>query len=178
MVCAVEAGKQWEHGTVVHARGAEKMHRFRSWTHPIVVIALSFAALLPGCGDDGTAVPEACTEGDDELLAALRSAPGQVRVGDGKLSDCLSEEADGDQLQLVGTSFVGAASRLATRARREPEGHDALELGYLVAAAHRGGDHTQGVHDELLRRLDQEVQPVDTSARAYRRGNRAGRTAG
>ena len=154
------------------------MHRFGAWTHPIVVVALSFAAALSGCGDDGAAVPEACTEGDEELLVALRSAPGRVRVGEGRLSDCLSEEADGDQLQLVGTSFVGAASRLATRARREPDGRDALELGYLVAAAHRGGDHTQGVHDELLRRLDQEVEPIDTSARAYRRGKRAGRSAG
>ena len=154
------------------------MQRFRARTHPIVVIALSLAAVLPGCGEDATAVPVACTEGDHELLAALRSAPGQVRVGDGKLSDCLREESDGDQLQLVGTSFVEAASRLAARARREPDGRGALELGYLVAAAHRGGDHTQGVHDELLRRLDQEASTVDTRAPAYRRGEQAGRTRG
>jgi hypothetical protein len=108
----------------------------------------------------------------------LRAAPQQVRVGDGRLSDCLSEEADGGELQLVGTSFVEAASRLAARARRRPEGRAALELGYLVAAAHRGGAHTQGVHDELLRRLDQELVTVNTRAAAYRRGERAGRRAG
>jgi hypothetical protein len=154
------------------------MHWFRARTPSVALIALCGFVLVSACGDDRNAVPVACTQGDDELLAALRAAPGEVRVGDGKLSDCLTEDADGGQLQLVGTSFVETASRLAPGARREPEGRDALELGYLVAAAHRGGDHTQGVHDELLRRLDQELSAVDTSARAYRRGERAGRSGG
>jgi len=153
------------------------MHRIRARTQSGAAISLAAAVAL-GCGSSGRAVPTGCTEGDEALLRALRSAPAQVRVGGGRLSDCLSEEADGDQLQLVGTSFVEAASRLAARARREPEGQAALELGYLVAAAHRGGDRTQGVHGELLRRLDQELTTVNTRARAYRRGHRAGRRAG
>jgi hypothetical protein len=136
------------------------------------------AALVCGCGDDPGPLPGGCTQGGQALERALRAAPGQVRVGDGRLSDCLQRGADADQLQLVGTGFVEAASDLAARARRHPDGRAALELGYLVAAAHRGGARTQGVHNELLRRLDQETSAVDTRSRAYRRGKRAGQAAG
>ena len=62
----------------------------------------------------------------------------------------------------MGTAFVESAAALAAEARREPEGRSALELGYLVAAANRGGSN-QGVHSELLRRLDQELITVDTA---------------
>lgn len=157
------------------------MHRFHVRTRSRVAIAVSascLAALLSGCGDDPGPLPTACGEGEQALRTALRSAPGQVRLGGAHISDCLQKGASGDQLQLVGTGFVEAASRLSDRARRKPEGRAALELGYLVAAAHRGGAHTQGVHDELLRRLDQEANSIDTRSRAYRRGARAGRTAG
>jgi len=150
------------------------MHRFPSRTKSRSGLLLTLCALAAGCGDSPRQVNAACTEGDGALRAALRAAPAQVRLGGTRLSDCLTKGADGDELQLVGTSFVEAASGLAVRARRQPEGRSALELGYLVAAAHRGGRTTQGVHDELLRRLDQELVTVDTRARAYRRGKRAG----
>ena len=154
------------------------MHRFPPRTQSRSAIAAALCALLVGCGEDPKTAPAGCTEGDGPLLAALRSAPRQVRVGSVRLSECLIKGATGDQLQLVGTSFVQAASRLSDRAREQPEGRAALELGYLVAAAHRGGRATQGVHDELLRRLDQEAAAVGTRSRAYRRGARAGRAGG
>jgi hypothetical protein len=144
----------------------------------IAVTASCLATALSACGDDPGPLPGPCGEGDQALLRALRSAPGPVRLGHARLSDCLQRGASGDQLQLVGTGFVEAASRLSARARQKPEGQAAVELGYLVAAAHRGGAHTQGVHDELLRRLDQEANSIDTGSRAYRRGARAGQTAG
>jgi hypothetical protein len=78
----------------------------------------------------------------------------------------------------VGTGFVDAASRLSPQAQRRPNGRPALELAYLIAAAHRGRTHTQGVYDELLRRLDQEATTIDTHSPAYLRGERAGRAAG
>ena len=143
-------------------------------TLPLALVLLALA----GCTREETRLPAACTDGEDAVRAALNSAPGQVRMGDAALSSCLNEEADGDQLQVVGIAFVEAASGLAREARRRPESRSALELGYLVAAAHRGGDSTQGVHSELLRRLDQEVAAVNTRSRAYRRGRQAGRAAG
>ena len=38
-------------------------------------------------------------------------------------------------------------------ARAEPGGAESLQLGYLVGAAQRGADGTEGIHADLLRRL-------------------------
>ena len=153
------------------------MHRFRTRTQPILAVVVCAAAVLSACGDDPGALPDGCGDGD-QILRSLRTAPGPVKLGDARLSDCFQKNADGDQLQLVGASFVDSASRLAPQARRRPNGRAAVELGYLEAAAHRGGSKTQGIHDELLRRLDQELATVNTRTRAYRRGRRAGAAAG
>lgn len=143
-------------------------------TLPLVLATLALA----GCTTEERSLPAGCMEGEDAVRAALRSAPGPVRLDGAALSSCLREEADGEQLQAVGTAFVEAGSGLAREARRRPEGRSALELGYLIAAAHRGGDSTQGVHSELLRRLDGELATVNTDSRAFRRGRRAGHDGG
>jgi hypothetical protein len=150
--------------------GRQRLQRF--------ALVIATAAALGGCGDSDEGVPAACKEGEDAVRAALRDAPGAVRIDGTPLSGCLSEEADAGELQVVGTAFVESASDLAREARRRPEGHEALQLGYLVAAAHRGARSTQGVHSELLRRLDQELLTIDTRSRAFRRGRRAGRADG
>ena len=134
-------------------------------------------ALLAGCGSGDEDLPVACTEGEDAVRAALRDAPGDVRLDGTPLSRCMSGAPGGDQVQIVGTAFVEAASALATEARRRPEGRSALELGYLVAAAHRGASK-QGVHSELLRRLDQEAAAIEGESKAFRRGRRAGQAGG
>ena len=142
-----------------------------------LLLAVAAAAALAGCGnDDG--LPAGCTEGADAVREALHDAPGTVRV-DGKtlLSACLTGAPSGDQVQIVGAAFVESASALSREARRHPEGRAALELGYLVAAAHRG-EANNGVHAELLRRLDQETTTIDTTSRAFRRGQRAGSAGG
>jgi hypothetical protein len=153
------------------------MHRFDA-KRQSQTVALVCAALTFCCGEEEERIASACTDGPGAVRAALRDAPGGVRLGGAPLSDCLSEQADSGELQLVGTSFVGAASGLAPSARRQPEGRAALELGYLIGAARRGGGSTQGVHSELLRRLEQELAGVDTGSASYRRGERAGRTGG
>jgi hypothetical protein len=154
------------------------MHRFdakrRSQT-----AALLCVALIAACGgDDDESLPAACSEGPGTVRSALADAPGPVRLKGVRLSDCLGENASGGDLQAVGTSFVAAAAMLAPAARRDPDGRAALELGYLVAAARRGGGSTQGVHDELLRRLEQELGGVDTSSPSFRRGEQAGSSGG
>jgi hypothetical protein len=142
-----------------------------------LLAAVGMLAALAGCGSGEENLPVACTEGEDAVRAALRDAPREVRLDGAPLSRCLSGAPSGDQVQIVGTAFVESASALATEARREPEGRSALELGYLVAAAHRGASN-QGVHSELLRRLDQEAAGVEDGSRAFRRGQRAGQTGG
>jgi hypothetical protein len=140
--------------------------------------ALLCAAALAACGSDEKEIASACTDGPAAVREALRAAPGEVALGGAPLSDCLGEGADGGELQLVGSAFVGAAEELAAAARRRPGERAALELGYLVGAARQGGASTQGVHIELLRRLEQELGGVDTSSPAFRRGERAGRDGG
>ena len=57
----------------------------------------------------------------------------------------------------------------------------AVQLGYLVGASRRGAKHTSGIHDELVRRLEQAVgvggAPAARRA-AYRRGLVAGERRG
>jgi hypothetical protein len=156
----------------------DQMHRFH-WKRRSQTTALLCAVLIAGaCGEDGDSVPDACGRGPAAVRAALHEAPGAVRLDGARLSECLAEGASGGELQAVGASFVEAAAGLAPAARRQPEGRAAVELGYLVGAARRGGGSTQGVHDELLRRLDQDLAGVDTRSRAFRRGERAGRSGG
>jgi hypothetical protein len=134
--------------------------------------------VLAACGSDDGGVPSGCSQDADAFRTALHSAPGAVRVNGTRLSDCLSATSAPENLQLVGGNFVETAAPLAEAARRHPEGRAALELGYLIAAARRGAGDTQGVHAELLRRLDQEVFRVDQRSRAFRRGARAGGRSG
>ena len=142
-------------------------------------LALLAFAGLAGCGEDReSGVPAACKEGPESVRAALRAAPREVRLDGVRLSECLTEGADADDLQVVGAAYLEAAAGLARKAGQDPESRAAVELGYLVGAARRGGSGTQGVHTELLRRLDQELGTVDTRSPAFRRGERAGRSEG
>jgi hypothetical protein len=129
---------------------------------------------LAACGDEEERPAAACTASAEAVVSALRDAPGEVRIGGVPLSSCLTEGSDADDLQRVGAAYVEAAATLSGRARNEPEGDAALRLGYLVGAVRRGGGTTDGVHSELLRRLEQERLP----SRAFRRGERAGLRSG
>ena len=144
--------------------------------HRSLVLCLALAA---GCGTADEELPAACGEGEAAFLAALRSAPEAVRVDGVALSECLTAEADAGEVQRVGAGFVGAATALAEPAAREPEGPAALRMGYLIGAARRGARGTQGVHSELLRRLDQEGDPLaERGSSAFARGVRAARRGG
>ncbi len=142
-------------------------------------LVLATVLALGGCssGDD-EGVPVACKEGPDGVQAALARAPARVEVGGTPLSECFTRGADSADLQQVGASYVTVASRLADQARLRPESPAALRLGYLVGASRRGAAGTQGVHEELMRRIEQELSGVDTRSAAYRRGFEAGRARG
>jgi len=100
-------------------------------------------------------------------------------VGGAPLSACLARHSTGGDLQAVGTSFVGAASALADRAAREPEGRAATQLGYLVGAVQRGASRPGGnTSGEMVRRVELELDAVDRGSHALRAGIRAGRTTG
>ena len=80
----------------------------------------------------------------------------------------------------MGEALVEAATELNAEARAEPGGDANLQLGYLIGAAQRGADGTEGIHAELLRRLTvaaryapgREPLSARLPQRAYRRGLR------
>jgi hypothetical protein len=142
----------------------------------VLAIALSFAQ---GCSrEDSSPVPVGCKEGPASVRAALARAPARVELDGTPLSECFTRGSDAADLQQVGASYVSVAARLSDAARRRPDGREALQLGYLVGAAKRGEARTQGIHYDLMRRIEQELNGVDTTSSAYRRGFRAGQEHG
>jgi hypothetical protein len=141
----------------------------RRLAFPILALAL----LAAGCGGNEDPTPVACLEGPTFYLGGGR---------DGVLiSECLAESQSGGGLANVGTAMLAAATKLNAEARAEPGGEAALRLGYLLGAAQRGAERTEGIHAELIRRLtaaaryspgDRPLPPA--FRRAYRRGFEAG----
>lgn len=137
-------------------------------------------AVLPGCATSSSTPSPACTAPPAAIEAALAGAPGRVRLADGSsISRCVSAgRSDGD-VQNVGTALTTAADTLALRARSSERA--AVELGYLIGAAERGAMRGQGIHAELVRRLEQDaILPGAPGARhaELERGRSAGRALG
>jgi hypothetical protein len=134
------------------------------------------ALVAIGCGNDEHRVPVACLDGD--VSAALAKAPGEVRVDGTKLSDCFNRAATPAEIQEVGAVFLVAAEKLSARARTSPHSQAALQLGYLVGAVRHGAGHTQGIHYETQRRIEQELIGVNTRSPEYVEGETAGERSG
>jgi len=142
--------------------------------------------VLAGCGSTDSATPVACLEGSGGYLRALEAAPDEVTLaGETPISDCLAENQEGGELATVGTAMVEAATKLNAEARAAPGGEANLELGYLLGAAERGAEQTEGIHAELLRRLSAAARyspdnrPLSPAfMRTYREGFDAGEARG
>jgi hypothetical protein len=139
-------------------------------------------ATLAGCGEDDETggFPVACNDSVPAVQDALRGAPARVALTGGtKLSTCVERARTGADIQTVGALYTATADDLAAKLA----GSDAaaLRLGYLVGATRRGASRTSGIHDELVRRLEQSTgldgAPPARRA-AYRRGLAAGRRLG
>jgi hypothetical protein len=152
-----------------------------------VLAAFALAALAAGCGrSQSDETPAACLDGASAYASALAAAPGAVTLADGTpISDCLAENQDGGDLAGVGEAMVETATRLNAAARAEPGGDAAVELGYLLGAAQRGADRTEGIHSDLVRRLTVAAryapgkQPLPPAfLAAYREGFEAGHAGG
>jgi len=147
---------------------------------PPRVIALALVATVAsGCGGgDAPRPPDACLRGPAPLLAALRVAPAPVRLADGTpLSRCVDRARRDADLQTVGLELTVAAGRLAATAPTAAGA--ALRLGYLVGSAERGARRSNGIHAELVTRLENAATTVPAAMRAsFARGLRAGRAGG
>jgi hypothetical protein len=153
-----------------------------------IAIALTclLAALAGGCGKQDDSTPVACLQGKEIYLAALADAPGAVKLaGDTPISECLAENQQGGELATVGEALVETATELNGEARDVPTSSAALRLGYLIGAAQRGADGTEGIHADLIRRLTVAAryapgrEPLPSAFLAtYREGFNAGHADG
>lgn len=132
--------------------------------------------LAVGCGNDEHRVPVACLDGN--VGRALTHAPAEVRVEGTKLSDCFNRAANPAEIQQVAAVFITQAERLAADARARPHSPSALQLGYLIGAMRHGTSHTQGIHYETRRRIEQELTGVNTHAAEFVKGEKAGEANG
>jgi hypothetical protein len=123
----------------------------------VIVLGLACLAALvaAGCGSQGDdSTPVACLEGEAAYLRALRAAPGEVKLaGETLISECLAENQQAGDLATVGETLVMTATKLNAEARAQPGSDADLQLGYLIGAAQRGAEKTEGIHSDLLRRL-------------------------
>jgi hypothetical protein len=151
-----------------------------------IVVLVCLAVLAAGCGSQDDSTPVACLAGSSAYLNALRAAPGAVKVGgDTPISECLAQNQKAGDLATVGGAMVEAATTLNAEAHAEPGGDANLQLGYLIGAAQKGADKTEGIHADLLRRLTVAArfapgrEPLSKEFLAtYARGFDAGRATG
>jgi hypothetical protein len=147
-----------------------------------IAFACLLAALASGCGKQDDSTPVACLEGPSAYAKALADTPAEVKVGgETPISECVARNQQAGDLASVGAALVETATKLNAEARAQPGGDADLRLGYLLGAAQRGADRTEGIHADLLRRLavaaryapGREPLPPAFLA-AYRRGYDAG----
>ncbi len=155
---------------------------------PIALLALAaiLVSAAAGCGKQSDRTPVACLGGAGNYLHALLGAPERVRLAyNTPISSCLAQNQQAGDLAAVGTATVAAATNLNAEARAQPGGAANLQLGYLLGAAQRGADRTEGIHAELIRRLSAAARysPDNRPLPAvfedvYRRGYDAGHASG
>lgn len=133
-------------------------------------IAALAAIAVAGCGSSAEDLPAACSD-QDAIRAALADAPGRVLLDGRPLSRCFTRAGDAGAVQVAGGAMVEVAEELA----RQPGSE--VELGYLVGAARRGSTRSEGLHYEVVRRIEQAAEPAAGSP-DYRRGVRAGTRSG
>jgi hypothetical protein len=152
----------------------------------IAIAATLAAAFAIGCGDQDDSTPVACLEGAPAYEQALADAPGEVLLeGETPISDCFARNQTSGDLTRVGEAMIETATALNTEARAEPGGDANLQLGYLLGAAERGSEESEGIHTDLVRRLTVAAryapgkEPLSEEfLTTYREGFDAGRTGG
>jgi hypothetical protein len=155
--------------------------RFVNYKSRLAVVGVFLAAAIAGCGEQDDSTPVACLEGATAYGRALAAAPGEVRLeGETPISDCLAPNQTAGDLARVGEAMLATATHLNAEARAE-DGGAAIRLGYLLGAAERGSEESEGIHSDLVRRLTvaaryaPDRQPLPP---AFYRGYRSGYAAG
>ena len=145
----------------------------------------SLALIVAGCGDQDDSTPVACLEGAATYERALAAAPDEVRLeSETAISDCLAPNQTAGDLARVGEAMIETATDLNAEARAEG-GDAAIRLGYLLGAAERGSEESEGIHSNLVRRLTvaaryaPDKEPLSEEfLDSYKEGFEAGRSGG
>ena len=130
-----------------------------------IPVALICGLLLAGCGkSDSTGVaPTACLSGSGAYLSALEEAPTRVQLSDGsEISQCLAPRQSGGEMATIGSDLVAATTTLNARALEDPSGPWSLRAGYLVGAVEKAAWTSNGIHTDLVRRLNVAATYVPT----------------
>lgn len=150
----------------------------------LILAVLALAGI--GCGGQDDSTPVACLEGAPTYEKALRSAPDEVLLqGETPISECLASNQQAGDLARVGEAMVETATDLNALARQQSGGPAGRQLGYLIGAAERGAENSEGIHADLLRRLTVAAryapgkEPLSAAfMRLYEAGYAAGREHG
>ncbi len=128
--------------------------RFVNYKSTLAFVAVFLVGAAAGCGSQDDSTPVACLEGAAAYERALAAAPGEVRLGgETAISDCLAPNQTAGDLARVGEAMIEAATDLNAEARARGGGEAAVQLGYLLGAAERGSEESEGIHSDLVRRL-------------------------
>jgi hypothetical protein len=149
-------------------------------------LSLFLALVGFSCGGQDDSTPVACLEGAAVYEKALRDAPDEVLLlGETAISDCLASNQEPGDLARIGEATIETATDLNAQAREQSSAEAALRLGYLLGAAQRGAEESEGIHADLVRRLTVAAryapgrEPLSSDfLAAYREGFDAGRSDG
>ena len=140
-------------------------------------VTVAAALALAGCGEEDESFPTACDDSVAAVQEALERAPGDVALSEGtKLSTCIDRSRTSADIQTVGALYTATADALSMQAPRSDAA--ALRLGYLLGATRRGAARTNGIHEELVRRLQNTAGTPIAGRAAFRRGEAAGLRSG
>ncbi|MFM8527924.1 MAG: hypothetical protein ACKOBH_07440 [bacterium] len=155
------------------------------------VVAISIvstcAIAVTGCArsSDPEIAPLACLSGTEAYLTALEGAPGRVEMDDGaRISECLPAQQPGGEMATVGSDLVAAATILNADALEDPAGPWSLRAGYLLGAVERAAESTNGIHSDLVRRVNTAARYVppgddpEVLMPGFKRGLEAGKVRG
>jgi hypothetical protein len=146
------------------------------------VLVLLAVVTLAACGASDDSLDEACVDSPAAIERALQRAPAPVTLSSGtRLSECVANARSDAELQRTGVVLTRAADHLSVAAGAGDPGA-ALRLGYLMGAARRGAQRTEGIHAQLQRRIERAGAHLDRAGRpivsALARGRRAGEASG
>ncbi|MBJ7328466.1 MAG: hypothetical protein JHC95_01125 [Solirubrobacteraceae bacterium] len=117
------------------------------------------AAFLVGCGASDEPLPAACSGGVDDYDRALRAAPEVVRLGTTPLAECVRRSTSDAELVTIGATLTTVGEELEEHAL-EGSATAAVRLGYLIGATTRAAADTEGIHAELVHRLERSGAAV------------------